>query len=49
MIFGKGDAVLLGHLRGDANVGDLAAIGQHREKLKLTFGQTFGEAKNAQR
>jgi hypothetical protein len=25
------------------------AIGQRREKLKLTFGQTFGEAKNAQR
>jgi hypothetical protein len=23
------------------------AIGQHREKLKLTFGQQFGEAKNA--
>jgi hypothetical protein len=25
------------------------AIGQHRDKLKLTFGQQFGEAKNAQR
>jgi hypothetical protein len=25
------------------------AIGQHRDKLKLTFGQQFGEAKNAAR